>query len=71
MPKKSKCLRHKYGIKNKCMWLCNKVCQWFSPGTPVSSTNKADFHDIAIIVKSGIKHLNPNQNVAGSASIMT
>ena len=23
---------------------------WFSPGTPVSSTNKTDFHDIAEIL---------------------
>jgi hypothetical protein len=42
-----------------CSWqgvldttLCDKVCQWFaigrwfSPGTPVSSTNKTDCHDI-------------------------
>ena len=33
--------------------LCDKVCkglaadQWFSPGTPVSSTNKTDHHNIA------------------------
>ena len=33
--------------------LCYKVCQWlaagrwFSPDTPVSSTNKTDRHDIA------------------------
>jgi hypothetical protein len=32
--------------------ICNKACQWlatgqwFSPGTPVSSTNKTDSHDI-------------------------
>jgi len=32
--------------------LCDKVCQWlaagrwFSQGTPVSSTNKTDCHDI-------------------------
>jgi hypothetical protein len=32
--------------------LCDKVCQllatgqWFSPGNPVSSTNKTDHHDI-------------------------
>ena len=28
--------------------LCDKLCQgqWFSPGTPVSSTNKTDHHDI-------------------------
>jgi hypothetical protein len=39
----------------RCTWycttLCYKVCQWlptgrlFSPGTPVSSTNKTDCHD--------------------------
>ena len=36
--------------------LCDKVCQWlaagqwFSPGTPVSSTNKTDRHDIKEIL---------------------
>jgi hypothetical protein len=36
--------------------LCDKVCQWlatgrwFSPGTPVSSTNKIDRHDITEIL---------------------
>jgi hypothetical protein len=36
--------------------LCDKVCQrlatgqWFSPGPPVSSTNKADRHDITEIL---------------------
>jgi len=35
---------------------CDKVCQWlatgrwFSPGTPVSSTNKTDRHDITEIL---------------------
>jgi hypothetical protein len=34
--------------------LCDEVCQrfatgqWFSPGTPVSSTNKTDCHDIPV-----------------------
>jgi hypothetical protein len=43
--------------------LCNKVYYWLaadrrvSPDTPVSSTNKADRHDIA--VDSGVKHQNP------------
>ena len=43
--------------------LCNKVCHWlatgwwFSPGIPVSSTNKTDHHDIEI----GVKQHNPNQ----------
>jgi hypothetical protein len=36
--------------------LCDKVCQWvpvslwFPPGTPVSSSNKTDRHDIAEIL---------------------
>jgi hypothetical protein len=36
--------------------LCDKVCQWlvagqwFSPGTPVSSTNKTDCHEITKIL---------------------
>ena len=35
--------------------ICDKVCQWlatgqwFSPGNPVSSTNKTDRHDITEI----------------------
>jgi hypothetical protein len=38
-------------IRARCITLCDKVCQWlatgrwFSPGTPVSSTNKTDHHD--------------------------
>jgi hypothetical protein len=41
--------------------LCDKVCQWlatgwwFSPGTPVSSTNKTECHDITeILLKVGL-----------------
>jgi hypothetical protein len=40
----------------RCTTLCDKVCQqlatgqWFSPGTPVSSTNKTDHDDIAAIL---------------------
>ena len=43
-------------IRVRCTTLCDKVCQWlptcrwFSPGTPVSSTNKTDCHDIAEIL---------------------
>jgi hypothetical protein len=42
-------------IRASCTTLCDKVCQWlatgrwFSPGPPVSSTNKADCHDITEI----------------------
>ena len=45
--------------------LCDKVCQWlaagqwFSLGTPVSSTNKTDRQDITEIVESGVKHHSP------------
>ena len=28
--------------------LCDKVCQWFSLGSPVSSTSKTDHHDLTI-----------------------
>ena len=51
---------HHYGCEFvACSWrgvldatLCDEVCQWlaagwwFSPGSPVSSTNKTDSHDI-------------------------
>jgi hypothetical protein len=58
-------------IKNKSLddtILCDKVCQWlatgqwFSPGTPVSSTNKTDRHDITeILLKVALNTINqPN-----------
>ena len=47
--------------------LCDKVCQWlatgrwFSPGTPVSSTNKTDVHDITkILLKVALNTTNPS-----------
>jgi hypothetical protein len=41
-----------------CWWLA--AGQWFSPGTPVFSTNKTDRHDIIeYSVVSGVKHHNP------------
>ena len=51
--------------------LCDEVCQWpatglwFSPGTPVSSTNITDSHDITEYCWSGVKHYNynPNHNI--------
>jgi hypothetical protein len=48
--------------------LCDKVCQWFSPGPPVSSTNKADRHDIhnvaEILLKVVINTIKPiNQSL--------
>ena len=48
--------------------LCDKVCQWlaigqwFSSGTPVSSTNKTDRHDIfGILLKVALNTIKPNQ----------
>ena len=48
--------------------LCDKVCQWlaagqwFSLGTPVSSTNKTDCHDITeILLKVALSTINQNQ----------
>jgi len=45
--------------------LCDKVCQWlatglwFFPGTPVSSTNKTDSHDITeILLKVALNTIN-------------
>ena len=45
--------------------LCDKVCQWlaaglwFSPGTPVSSTNKTDRHNITeILLKVALNTIN-------------
>ena len=43
-------------LRARCTTLCDKVCQWlaagrwFSPGTPVSSTNKTDRRDITEIL---------------------
>ena len=34
--------------------------RWISPGTPVSSTIKTDFHDVT---ESGVKHHKPKPNL--------
>ena len=46
--------------------LCDKISQWlatgrwFSPGTPVSSTNKANRHDITeILLKVALNTITP------------
>ena len=50
--------------------LCDKVCQWlaagrwFSPGNPVSSTNKTDRHDITeLLLKVAFNTINLNLNI--------
>ena len=44
---------------------CAKVCQWFSPSTTVSPTNKIDLHDIIeILLKVALNIINqPNQPI--------
>jgi hypothetical protein len=43
-------------IRARCTTLCDKACQrlatgrWFSPGHPISSTNKTGHHDITEIL---------------------
>ena len=50
--------------------LCDKVCQWletglyFSPGSPLSSINKTDRHDITeILLKVALNTINLNPNL--------
>ena len=45
------------------MWTSlSAVGGWFSQGTPVSSTNKTDLHDIArILLKVALNIIKPNQ----------
>jgi hypothetical protein len=44
--------------------------RWFSPGTPASSTTKADRHDIAeILLKVALKHQKSNQRIYVSTKI--
>jgi hypothetical protein len=49
------CIYIKITLFNKvCQWLA--AGQWFSTGTPVSSTNKTDCHDITeIMLKVALK----------------
>jgi len=58
-------------IRTRCTTLCDNVCQWlatdrwFSLGSPVSSTNKTDRHDITeILLKVALNITNqPNKHV--------
>ena len=57
--------------------LCDKVCQWlvtgqwFSPGTLVSFTNKADHYDITeILLKVVLNTININQTTADHADTL-
>ena len=44
-----------------CQWFVTG--QWFSSGTPVSSTNKTDHHDITKILKVALNTINLNQTI--------
>ena len=51
-------------VSNLDTTFCNKVCQWFSPDTLVSSTNKTDRHDITeILLKVALNTIKQNQSI--------
>jgi len=59
------CACVRISIRARCTTLCDKVClwlatdRWFFLGTPVSSTNKTDRHDITeILLKVALYTLN-------------
>ena len=72
-------------IRARHTTLCDQVCQWlatghwFSPGSPVSSTNKTDHHDIAEIllkvtlntIKQTIKKKINNTNESESLRLVS
>jgi hypothetical protein len=44
--------------------LCDRDCQWFSPGIPSSPTNTTDRHDITeILLKAALNTITLNQNI--------
>jgi hypothetical protein len=50
-------------IRARYTTLCYKVCQWFSPGPQVSSTNKTDHHDIIeILLKVALNTIKQTNN---------
>jgi hypothetical protein len=58
-------LRVRTRLMARCTTLCDQVCQWlatglwFSPSTPVSSTNKTDRHNITeILLKVALNTTN-------------
>jgi hypothetical protein len=60
-------------IRARCTTLCDRVCQWlatglwFSPETPISSTNKTERHDVTEILfnmaLNTIKQTNKHSNI--------
>jgi len=56
-------------MRARCTILCDKVCQWivtgwwFSPGPPVSSTNKTESQDITeILLKVALNSIKETNN---------
>ena len=49
----SRCTQYNITCDQVCQWLATD--RWFSPGTPVSSTNKTNRHDNWNIVERGVK----------------
>jgi hypothetical protein len=63
-----KCIFWKYYQVRTFVLICN--CQllvtgrWFSPGPPVSSTNKTDRHDISeILLKVALNTIKQTENI--------
>ena len=60
-------LRVRIFIRAGCTTLCDKVCQrhdWFSQGPLVSSTNKADCHNISeILLKVALNTIKTNKPI--------
>jgi hypothetical protein len=61
-PAQARCTRYNIMWKSVCLWLATG--RWFSPGTPVSSTNKTDHPDIAeILLKVAFNTINQTNPV--------
>ena len=65
-------------IRARHTTLCDKVCQWlatgqwFSPGPPVSSTNKTDRHDITeILLKVALNTIKQTNSLHSIYFIVT
>ena len=65
---------HCYSIKPRFrlyfQWVFFFIDLWFFPGTPISSTNKTDSHNITeILLKVALNTINPFLLIDGSDNI--
>ena len=61
-PAQARYTRYNIMWRKVCLWLATD--RWFSPGTPVSSINKIDHHDIAeILLKVAFNTINQSNPV--------